>query len=253
MKMVKMVLLAGISGTLTSVSVFATPLDITLTGGSPYVEWGPGSVYGNDVQYEDVIPGSEPGQINLAGVNSIQVTWQAPAGYMYVYTPAPADVAPLTLQFEVAYGPEFSSSSLGSVTSQSMSVNTVYGSSPVGGPIITTASNPDGALVIGARGQVGTGDPFAFTSLTILANFSGTGSGTLDLDPYDQISGYFGVLYGLPFVNEYSGSASDPGPLLTLEPLPTASTPDNSSTLSLAGIGFAGLFLFGRRRLAVNG
>jgi hypothetical protein len=193
------------------------------------------------MQYEDIIPGNEPGQINMAGVNAVQVTWQAPA-----------DVGQLNLQFEVAYGYGASQlGSLGSVTSQSMSVNTIYGTSPLVESVAVGTGSPHGALVISAGAPVGSGAPFAFTSLTLLANFSGTGSGTLDLNPSDQLSGYFGVLYGLFFVNQYSGPP-DPGPLLTLEPIPGGSVPDSTSTLSLAGLGFASLLLFGRKRLTIN-
>ena len=264
--MAKMVLLVGISVSLTSISVFAVPLNVTFTGAAPAHFWGDGVAVQGDAQYEDIanVASQSPanGELNLAGVTSINVTWNAPAGYMYVLTPPPAGLlvnGALNLQLETSYGfsspAQFSlADSLGHVTSQSISVNTIYGTSPFseGVSVGGTAGLPVALNVVAGATINANTQPFAFNSITVSAEFSGTGAaGTLDESGnWDGIADYFAVLFGLPHVlgTPFNGPA-DPGQLLTLEPLPTASTPDDSPTLTLAGLGFAGLLLVGRRLL----
>ena len=50
--------------------------------GYAFADWNPIGGNGGAGQF--------PASINVAGVNSISVTWNAPAGYMYVVTPPPA-------------------------------------------------------------------------------------------------------------------------------------------------------------------
>lgn len=265
MKVVKLVLLAGITGTLTSISVFAVPLNITFTGNGVVHDWGGGyTMYvGNPdvatLQFADLADFNGPPAINLAGVNSINVTWAAPAGYMYVVNPPPADIGSLGLEFEVAYGAGGQASSLGSVTALNISANTVYGKPSFQGgenlpPPFYDPQVPGLIVEAFARDESGT-TPFAFTSVTLSLDFSKTGRNiTLEANdnepPLDDSTGLFGLLV-------YPGSTyngpPDPGQLLTLEPLQTASTPDDSPTFGLAGLGFAGLLLLGRRLLPANG
>lgn len=253
MKVVKVVLLAGITGTLTSMSVFAVPLDMTFTGGAVTHSYGPFGPPPNQITYFDdsaAYTSESPGStINLNGVTSINVTWNAPAGYMYVVNPPPSDIGGLNLYLAVQYSGPLSS--LGSVTSPSLSVATVFGTSPfttattpLGQPVILYG--PGNLMTISAEGIVNPGDkPFAFTSVTVSANFSGTGADVTldqDLDNFPQfaaLSGTFGQ------VGEQM--PPDPGQLLTLEPLPSGSAPDGCPTAALAGLGFAGLSLFGRK------
>ncbi|HEY1787055.1 MAG TPA: hypothetical protein VGJ73_02820 [Verrucomicrobiae bacterium] len=248
MRVFKMVLLAGI-GTLTSASTFAVPLDITWIGGTPsFLSISPQLNPG----FQDFIPIENLGQvaeINPAGVNSINMTWNAPSGYMYVVNPVPRGFDFSGLSFEAIYGNSGQASSLGSITASSLSVHTIYGTSPLSGG----ASLNFGVLNFVASAGSGTAfGPFAFNSITISADFSGMGtSQRLGIEFPDPVGFPFGVLYG--------GFAIGSGPdifrtgveldsLLTLEPLPTGTTPDNSSTLGLAGFGFVGLLLFGGKR-----
>lgn len=262
MKVVKLVLLAGITGTLTSISVFAVPLDITLTGGTVSHDWGTGFpifAYGT-YQFEDVIDFSQPAVINVAGVNSINVTWNAPAGYMYVVNPPPAAIGTLGLQFQIAYGVGGQVSSLGSITASSLSAHTIYGNPSWGYyyNLVPFIDPQVPALLIGAGAEDAPDTaPFAFNSITVSLDFSKTGKSTpyesTELEPYNayEVNNY-GLLGGLfvQFPSTYQGPP-DPGQLLTLQPLPTASTSDGSPTFGLAGLGFAGLLLLRRRLLPV--
>jgi VPDSG-CTERM motif len=267
MKNINVIFLAGLAGTFSSISVFAVPLDVTLIGGVPTHYWGGGVDLGLGAEWQDedlvnVTSQSQP-VINLAGVNSIQVTWQAPAGYMYVVNAPPSDVGNLNLQFEASYGFAGQASSLGSLTSSGFSINTIYGTSPLVGNAGLNNNTIEGgvgypALDFLASTVVSSSTkPFAFNSLTITADFSGTGASgtTLDKTDWNQISGFFGVLYGIQvFYGAPYDGPPDPGQLLTLEPLPAGgSVPDVSPTLSLAGLGFAGLLLLRRKLPPVNG
>jgi hypothetical protein len=237
MKMIKSFLLAGICGALP-ISIRAVPLDITLTGTAPV---------------NDTISGaSEPASINIDGVTSIQVTWNAPAGYMYVVNPPPADDGNAFLAFESDYGLIPQTVSLGSVTASSVSVNTVFGTSPLGGGVaLNNDLNLEGeanyaSLITGATATITpTTAPFGFTSITITGDFSGTGADvTLGRSDFSN-SGPFGVLL-------FEGpEVTDPGSLLTLEPL-GGSVPDAPSTVFLAGMSFAGFWLCGRKLTAGN-
>ena len=88
MKTVKMLLVAGMFATLTSVSAVAVPFDITFTGGTPLRYWGTGWAAEGDLQFKDIVnvtsQSREEGVIHLAGINSILVTWDASVGYVYV-------------------------------------------------------------------------------------------------------------------------------------------------------------------------
>lgn len=213
----------------------------------------PGIPYPPTLQFADVADFNGPSAINLAGVNSINVTWAAPAGYMYVVNPPPADIGSLGLEFEVAYGSGGQAASLGLLTAFGASVKTVYGNPSFTGSDYLTPSFPDPqvpGIVIEANAEDDAGTaPFAFTSVTVSLDFGGTGRnrtlGENDNEPplYDS-TGLFGLL--LPYGSSYSGPP-DPGQLLTLEPLPSGAAPDMSSTLGLAGLGFGGLLFFGRR------
>lgn len=115
----------------------------------------------------------------------------------------------------------------------------------------------DGVLNFQASAPSGTGfAPFAFNSITISASFSGTGtSQILGIDSPGEPGFPFGTLYGGFSLSDTSFTIPgdvDLGSLVTLEPLPSGAAPDVSSTLTLAGLGFAGLVLFGRRRLPAN-
>lgn len=254
MNRAKMVLIAGICGTLTSISVFAGPLDVTLIGGTPIDE--PGYSLFQDPGFLNLIYVANPSQvssINLAGVNSINLTWAAPAGYMYMVSSPPAGLASSDLFFSAQYGAAGQASSLGSITASSFSVNTVNGTSPLSGQL-TMNDGPALDFEALARMTPSTA-PFAFTSITISADFSGTGtSQTLNKSVYSEQSLFFGVYTG----DFQVGPPPDNLPIIvgtpsiTLEPLPTESTPDESSTLALAGMGFAGLLLMVRTRLPVG-
>jgi hypothetical protein len=242
---------------LPSIAVYSTQLDVTFTGDTPAVGWGAGfSLYdGQDFQYENYVEVANYDNIpnKLAGVTSMQMTWQAPAGYMYVINPPAVDDG-LTLALEASFGLTGQAAELGSVTSQSISVNTVYGTSPLSEHVLLDPTQAPNAPALDFN--VGTSitpstKPFAFTSITVTANFSGAGS-SASLTPntdWNETSGFFGVIYGIPtFYGDPYNGPSYPGQLWTLEPLPTGSVPDDSSTMSLAGLGLAGLWLLGSRR-----
>jgi hypothetical protein len=250
MKMAKMISLIGSFAVVTSGSVRAGPLNIAWNGGTPMLL---GYSPQLDLGFQDFISLANVGQvaaINLAGVNSINMTWAAPAGYMYAVEPVPAGFNSTGLSFEAIYGNSGQASSLGSITASSLSVHTVYGTSPLTGGAILNHG------VLNFVASAGSGSdfaPFAFTSITISADFSGLGtSQTLGIDDPVADSAYpFGILYGdggLSIISGNPGLAS----LLTLEPLPSGSVPDDSCTLALAGFGFAGLILVGRKRVAVD-
>lgn len=257
---VKAAVVAGIFGVSAFFTVSATPLDITLTGTAPLHQWGGGAdIYGQDFQYKDLVVNesySGPSQLNLAGVNSIQVTWQAPAGYMYVVDPPPADFQNQSLEFNMSliFGTVGQASSLGSVTSQNMFMNLVYGNPGLTGGVAINNQGPPNttpALSVSATTYMGPGSSaFAFTSLTIDATFSGTGVSQL-LNPNEALddgpSQFFAAFFGLSTIyGTYSG-APDPGQLFTLEPLSSGSVPDNASTLTLAGMSILGLVVCGRK------
>jgi hypothetical protein len=222
------------------ISTLAVPLDIDLTGGTPV---------------DDAINGSAPASINIDGVNSIQVTWNAPAGYMYVVNPPPTDDGNMFLVFELDYGVIPQTTSLGSVTSSGISVNTIFGTSPLGGGVglnntLSLEGTSYASLILEASATITPNTaPFGFTSITATGNFSGTGSditlGRNELSSPQQ--SYFGYFF-------FDGpEVTDPGPLLTLELLPTGSVPDAPSTFFLAGMSFAGFWLCGRKLKAGNG
>lgn len=256
MKIIKTIALMGSFGIIASGSTLAVPLDITWNGGTPVAEIGDSPQL--NPGFEDFIPLENVGQVaefNLAGVTSIKMTWNAPAGYMYVVNPVPAGFDFTGLFFQAFYGSPDPSSSLGSVTASSLSVHTIYGTSPLSGGAFGNA----GALEFSASADSGSGfTPFAFSSITISADFSGIGkSQTLGISsPYPgQIP--FGVIYGgVTFGNPLPPIIGDPdlGSLLTLEPLPSGSAPEDTPTLTLAGLGFAGLFFAGwkQKRLPVH-
>jgi hypothetical protein len=260
MKAVKMIFLVGSFTVVTLGSIRAVPLDITYTGAGAGNYWG-GSAY-NDPGFLDSIPlVNYAPSINLAGVNSITMTWAAPAGYMYAVTPPPTIGG--TFYFFAGYTGQ--ASSLGSMTVSSFSINTVYGTAPLGGEAGLVSSDPnDWELYFEAIGSTRPGSaPFAFTSLTISADFSGTGADTtLDRTvPNSEIyfpGNFMGIFTGdFPLIGPGLNYEilPDPGPQLTLEPLPSGAAPDTASTLTLAGIGFTGLLVAGRKqkRLPVNG
>ena len=262
MNIAKMILLAAITGTLSSVSIHAIPLDITFVGGAPVTGPWPGISALADPGFQDVIQVANAPQvqtINLAGVNSITMTWSAPAGYMYVVNPPPAGLVHPSLYFETYFGSTGQASSLGSITASSTSVHTVFGTSPlvlsIAPPNSTLPGGP--ALGFAAVAEISANSaPFAFTTITISALFNGTGAlQTLSKTAFDVQSSFFADYSG-DFALNGPGTYDippNPGPLLTLEPLPTeqpppiGSTPDSSSTLSLAGLGFVGLWLLGRK------
>jgi hypothetical protein len=259
MKMVRTVLLAGISGIFISGSIFAVPLDLTFNGSPPAFE-STFSLYG-DSGFQDYIPVANEGQvssINLAGVNSINVTWNAPAGYMYVVNPPPAGLLFANLYFEAEYGVGGQASSLGSITASSFSVHGISGTSPMSLQATLNPGPGGAALYFLAYASMNSRSaPFAFNSITMSLDFSGTGADTtLQKSAFDEQSDYFGILYGDYEAGPPGGPPIVPpglGPMVTLAPLPTESTPDGSSTLILAGLGFAGLSLFGRKPLPTKG
>lgn len=240
----------------------AVPLDVTFIGGTPGQQWG--ESVNLDPGFQDDIPVVNSGQtssLNLAGVNTINLTWAAPAGYMYVVNPPPAGIVGNgdELFFQVAYGTFGQASSLGALSALNLSVNTVNGNAPWSPQVIFNPADGTG-LYFAANGGMSAGsEPFAFTSLTISAGFNGTGADiTLDQKASDEQEGMFGGLTG-DFEKDGIGPFDyyvppDPGPLITLEPLPSGSAPDVSSTLTLAGLGFSGLLFMGRKqkRLAVG-
>ncbi|HSY43268.1 MAG TPA: hypothetical protein VK811_05115 [Candidatus Acidoferrum sp.] len=254
MKNINGFLMAAICG-IFPISTLAIPLDISFTGGTPVESWGINAY--DDPGFADYIPvANGPESIDLAGVNSINMTWSAPAGYMYVVNPPPAGLAGngAGLLFEAEYGSFGQASSLGSITASSFSVNTIYGTSPLTAQVLTYS--PGGpALYFAAAGTVGAGSaPFAFTSITISADFSGIGTSTLSRSAFDQFAGSLGTYNGDFVIDGIGANGSnlyyvpaDPGQLLTLEPLPTGSVPDAPSTCFLAGLSFAGFWLCGRK------
>src|SRR5450432_3067710 len=58
--------------------------------------------------------GGFPHSVDITGINSIQVTWNAPSGYVYVVNPPPLALGALSLVFYLEYG---GNSSLGRVSS----------------------------------------------------------------------------------------------------------------------------------------
>lgn len=227
--------LAVAVGGLFPLSALAIPLDISFTGGTPE---------GN------TISASEPASLNIDGVNSIQVTWNAPAGYMYVVSPPPAGDANMFLAFELDYGLIPQTTSLGSVTASSVSVNTIFGISPLGGGAglnndLTLEGYGYPSLLLGSTATITPNTAaFGFTSITVSADFSGTGADIpLGRNTFFANSAPFGLLFS------EGPDVSDPGELLTLEPLPGGSVPDAPSTFILAGMSFAGFWLC-RRKLS---
>ena len=234
-----------------STSAYPTPLDISLTPAAPPIHHWPGdtTLYGTDFQFEDAISGSgatgwQP-TINLTGIHSIQATWNAPSGYMYVVNPPPADIGNLTLEFELQYGNPGQASSLGNVTSSSVSINSIYGSPQIaGGTTINNEPNRPGLDFDARIYLTPDSQSFAFTSITITAAFDGASpSGILNANNIGQSAAtFFGILYGVPthYGTPYSG-APDPGQLLIQEPLDPSLNriPDKSSSLILAGLGAA--------------
>lgn len=253
MKMTKMVSLAATMAALPFISVFANPVDVSITATTPPQHyWGLGyDVYFTDFQDEDVIQQS-PGAVspvNLGGANSLQVTWNAPAGYMYVVNPPPADFQnnSLTLAFCMQYGHAGQASSLGSVTAFSVSMNLVYGNPGLsGGAFINNLPNESAITLDAGVNVTPQTTAFAFTSVTVDATFSGTGAYGTILDPNyldDAPSAFFGILYGIPTIYgaPYDGPPN-PGQLLTLEQVPDP-VPDMSSTLGLTVLSGLGLLL----------
>ncbi|HTR42678.1 MAG TPA: hypothetical protein VMH87_13785 [Pseudomonadales bacterium] len=261
MKTAKMVLLAGIATALISSSTFAVPIVINITGGTPSQDWGY-SAYLDPGFQDDVPVANAPSSINLAGVNSITVNWNAPAGYMYVVNPPPAGLAGggASLIFSAAYGSPGQASSLGSAIGSSFTVHTVYGSSPLIGQAIFDQPGIPAMSFTAAGVMTASSAPFAFTGITITADFSGIGASEI-LDRAAEgppSSSLFGVYTGDFAVNGLGPNGttydilSDPGQLLTLEPISSGSVPDDSPTLVLAGFSFAGLLLIGRKKIVAG-
>ena len=259
MNIIKLLSFVTAAVVLPFISVFATPLDVSITGTTPpQHNWGTGyDVNFTDFQDEDIIQqgAGSVSPINLDRVNSMQVTWNAPAGYMYVVNPPPADFQnnSLTLAFCLQYGKAGEASSLGSVTASSVFMNLVYGNPALyGGATINNNLPYESALALHAGVNVTpqTG-AFAFTSVTVDATFSGTGArGTMLYPNYlgDSPSAFFGILYGIQTIYgaPYNGPP-DPGQLFSLEPLSTDPVPDVSSTLNLAAWSGLGLLLLRRK------
>ena len=179
--------------------------------------------------YTDMSADQFPGSINLSGVNSISVTWNAPAGYMYVVTPPPTTNGTFGLMFALAYGVPGEGLSLGTTTVSSALFALVYGAAPIstyGAGGINTGGPGSFALGFQGGGNITPSTPsFAFTSFTITAQFNGTSpSGVLNASRFYSGSSYpFDmIMYGGQYdpSTGYHG-APDPGPLLTLQPLPT--------------------------------
>lgn len=264
MKTIKAVLLTAALAPMTSISILATPLDITITGTAPQHDWGDGSpISGADYQYEDLIPqnNTTPSSINLAGVNSITVTWNAPAGYMYVVTPPPGSFSELSLDFAIQYGQPGQARDLVPMGVPDLLENMVYGSPGVrgvqinGGMITGRAGsgNPAGLSAGFNIAVIPGSQPFAFTSLGVTADFTGSAVGILESNDNGQgVAQFFAAYFGLQttYGASYTGPG-DPGQLLTLEPIPNGSVPDKSSTLTLAGLGIGGLILC-RRKMALS-
>jgi hypothetical protein len=208
-----------------------------------FADWNPNGGYGGTDQF--------PSSINLAGVNSISVTWNAPAGYMYVVTPPPATNGAFRLLFTLAYGYPGDANSLGSVTESSALFALVYGAAPpstYGGANINPGPNVVNSLGFSGGATITPSTPsFAFTSFTITAQFSGTTpSGVLNnRNPYFYSTYPFDmIMYGGQYDPSigYPG-APDPGPLLTLQPVPTP----EPSTVALTSAAF--LFYFASRKM----
>jgi hypothetical protein len=261
MKMIKAVLLMAALMPVTSISTFATTVDVSFTGDAPQHFWGTGrTINGQDFQDEDIVFNGNGGSIDMSGANSLQITWNAPAGFMYVMHPPPADVGPLQLAFTAQYGAPGQASSLGSVTASSATMDLVFGHSPLASTVFLDNGAPQvfGGLNVGVIGEINPGSsPFAFRSITVDATFGGDGAPGTVLEANDiggTTAGFFGVLFGLPTIfgfGDFQG-APDPGQLLTLEPVPVnGSVPDESPALALAGVGIAGVMLL-RYRLALS-
>src|SRR5215472_11584030 len=171
MKMIKAVLLMAALMPVTSISTFATTVDVSFTGDAPQHFWGTGrTIDGQDFQAEDIIFNGNGGSIDMSGANSLQITWNAPAGFMYVVNPPPANVGPLELAFTAQYGAPGQASSLGSVTASSATMDLVFGHSPLAPIVFLYGGAPQiaGGLNIGAVGEVSPGSsPFAFRSITV--------------------------------------------------------------------------------------
>lgn len=247
-------------GTIIAISIrgFASTLDISLTADAPPVHHWPGDVSlyeTSDFQFEDQISqvgtiGWQP-TINLAGINSISVTWNAPAGEMYVVNPPPANIGNLTLAFELQYGNVGDAASLGNVTSSSLAMNTVYGNPTLNGGAGIDNDIHHSSIAPGLDLRADTtvtpgSSSFAFTSITLNANFDGTNpSGILGANDFGQTPAYFfGILFGIEANSETYNGSGDPGQLLTEEPLQNqSSVPDKSSSMFLGMMGIAALSL----------
>lgn len=212
-----------------------------------YMDYNPVTGYGGTGEF--------PSSINLAGVNSISVTWNAPAGYMYVVTPPPITNGPSYLFFGLAYGLPGNANSLGSVTGSSAAFNLVYGTSPAsslyGSATINTSPNTfnpvNGLDFSGGASISPTSSSFAFTSFTITSQFSGAvPAGILSISqPFVQSVSNFDIgMYGGYYDYSYGyHGAPDPGALLTLEPV---TTPEPSSVALLS---VAAAVYFARRKM----
>ena len=214
--------------------------------------------YGASIAYQfaDINPivgyggsGQFPSSINLNGINSISVTWSAPAGYMYVVTPPPAANGAFSLQFGLAFGDAGEADSLGQLTESSALFMLVYGSAPanvVGGASLQPGAASTGLLFSGGVNIIDSNTVgFAFTSFSIMTQFNGSSpSGVLATrQPFYSSSPFNIMLAGgvHDLFGPYSG-APDPGSLLTLQPLPTP----EPTTMSLLGLA-AAAYLFSRK------
>lgn len=147
-------------------------------------------------------------EFNLTNGTTLSITWSAPAGEMFVVTPPPVALGPLQLRFGlggfpfIGGGPEYFSAS-------SVTFNLVFGTAPATyGEIVSYINGWD----CSASSTIApTNSSFAFTSITLTQQFTGSGtvtmSSTLNWEPYSII------LFG-----GNTNDPTDPGPLLTLQP-----------------------------------
>ncbi len=162
------------------------------------------------------------GEFTLTGTTNVSVTWSAPPGEMFVVNPPPSALGPLNLHLGAGfmlynfYGETY----FCNVNSFSASFNMVYGAAPGGGAVFYGGASD---LDFSIQAVIATnGGSFAFTSATVTAQLS-VSTNEYVVEAGSNYDPYAIVLYGgLPFTDP-----TDPGPLLTLQPLPTTSSADS--------------------------
>ena len=156
---------------------------------------------------------------NFTTVANFSYTWNAPPGMMFVVTPPPSALGPLTLQFAASFATTFTIYGIYG-SPNNVSFNLVYGAAPTNNSSGISEYYPNNGI-----GQTegldltvqetipANGGSFAFTSVTvtgeIILNSLSYGLYSFNSSPWEP--------YAIILSGGNSG-ATDPGPLLTLQP-----------------------------------